>query len=417
MLDKLLHKRKKIPAVTDGRDESILEDVLTGYCPERGGKQTRYYQQQARRLAEATDKMVCIPNAPQGLPLRSHWQQRLAAMSLKTLDGLPVNHWVQVKGPHQWDWHRALYSRALFAGLGSLYQHCEFQVERKEYNPALVSLRKGMTPTLLQREKPLQGSPSMVEYTWALSCLDMTVFDDLDREVWWYMMDSWASDADPDNPIVKSISTAWDQMLYVYESRGVQLMTSLMAHIPPFVLHHRLGTGLRTTSIDLEGKDETAATTPVSDMDTQYQYKPDEQEQAIKATPAAEPATGGGLNPDSIIKALSQLYKNGDIQANCKGAMLHGTELGLGLVVPATFNFLSERGNKDPERIEYCVKHHLSNTSAMAKRFRLVLQKGKGRKKKMNIRLMLLKDEVLTDELRGIPMNDIIEVSDMPIGV
>lgn len=302
-----------------------LDDVtiFDTSCPEVGQHRDRYYRAPADALGQHLGRLAVGQDC--ATVCRAYYQCVLASTSITALDHFPLQAMVPVHGEHQWDVHRAVFVRALVAGLGAFATNHNF-TERNGRPHTLLddSISKASLVTVA---RGLPVAPSMAEILVAQKLGLFDLSQKWDVKVRHLFLDSFGLDHHPRNPLVFAIDLAFDRTRRSFQQKGVILPTEVMP-----TWGHRNAKAELESRFELPGehvkkleRDQPTAppvTVPVTRAD------PSEQEDL-----ASLPVT-----IRRIVRAISE----DELEINRTTGVCHMTREGLSLHVPKAYHLLGE---------------------------------------------------------------------------
>lgn len=325
----------------------------------------RYYRKPADALGQHLGRLPVGQDC--SAVCRAYYQCVLASHALTALDHFPLQSIAPIHGAHQWDMHRAVFARALVAGLGAFGTTHRFSERSGRPHTLLDSAISKCSQVTVSRG--LAIAPSMTEILLAQHLGLLTLADAFDETVRYLFMDSFGLDHHHRNPLVFAIDFAFERTRRGFHQRGVILPTEVA---PTW--------GNRNAKAEMDSKFELPeAAKPVAE--TEAPVAPPVAVEESKPDPS--PAEDLQSLPIAIRRIVSAVAED-KLPINRKFGTLHMTEEGLALNVPKAYHELGEAFSLSPSDMQLA----LESDTFVPKNFRYkVRRKGQGKK---HIRLRLI---------------------------
>lgn len=391
---------------------------LETVCPEVGDLKHRFYDRPAVELAQRLGSLAMEANSEPGEPSRINWQYAVATEAINMLDNYPTQAIAQVHGDNRWDFHRAVYWRALVAGLGEWIANSRF---RRKNGESVNPLREGWSEVQRLADGTGQGpnpeafAPSIGEYMMAEQIGVVELAGSLDTTVRNLFWDSFGADHHPRNIFAASAAKAQKKVATKLAHRG-------------FSLDDKYGTQwLRPTQTlqieqpagnsDVQGQQEEAgasAAEPSSpakrkEAIPQSGEQPARTASVAQAGKADKPAkangeegpgsrqlakagisTGSDDIENRLVRTINERIDSGVIRVNEPGALILTTEHGPGFVQPKAELSLGEMMGVPAEAVRTVIEStSLSDYSHPGTVYR-IKSKGRGWKK---LKIMVMDPE------------------------
>lgn len=387
---------------------------LETVCPEIGELKKRFYDAPAIALAQRLTTLPLEANSETGEPNRINWQYAVATEAINMLDNYPTQAIAQVHGDHRWDFHRAVYWRALVAGLGEWIANTRF---RRKNGDAINPLREGWEEVQRLADGTGQGpnpeafAPSIGEFMLAqqIGVVDLALtLDPAVRNLFW---DSFGADHHPRNIFAASAAKAQTKVATKLSHRGFSLddKYGIQWLRPTQTLQ------IEDAAEQQQSAEEQANT---SDKDAEASSKsrvtPTPETRSNASEPGAKTAskgqkhsgkskgpatnqlekagisTGGDDIQARMVRTLNERIDSGVVRVNEAGALILTTEHGPGFVQPKAELSLAEMMGVPAEAVRTAIESVSQNECSHPNTVYRIKSKGRGWKK---LKIMVMDPE------------------------
>lgn len=385
----------------------IIDQIINEYCPETGDENIvyTYYKNPAQVLYDYLANCPATPGAQGDIPTRFEWQLRLAGESLRTIEGLSLQKYINLTGSKKWHWHRAAWNRALFWGLGELIKTCQIYKGVDE-----IDLLKDVIPNTDEeipvrlvlrsvRDKEFKQIHTMAleyELVQRISPFPYAGNGDIDRIVWLHTQNSYWQFNTRNNPIVRILELA------------VPRAQSLLTQRTP---HEMLTVNIAELVQSKSASISTGFLPGAEVSKTNKEIKPNKPRQALTQTVIEMPkpdVAAGYQGKDPITIKLSQWIEQGELKINCSGSSLHITsDNHVGVTYPKGIEQLAlMNAMSSSDLMKYFEDNKLMVDTGQ--RYFFNLPKTKNKDKQLPIAIILLDKSAMSSFVQHIEPNPII---------
>lgn len=366
---------------------------LDTVCPEVGDIKRRYYDEPAIELARRLTSLPLEASSQPGEPTRINWQYAVATEAINMLDNYPTQAIAQVHGDNRWDFHRAVYWRALVAGAGEWIANSRFRTKSGE---SINPLREGWESVQRLADGTGQGpnpeafAASIGEYMLAEQIGIIELATELDARVRNLFWDSLGADHHPRNILAASAAKAQKKVATKLTHRGFSLddkygVQWLRPTQALSMEHSQQGVPERESqphtpeasqaAPDKESRGDTSKT-------SSSPYKPgDRQKISEKKLAKAGVSTGASDIETRLVQTLNERIESGIISVNQSGASILTTEHGPGFVLPKAELVLSEIMGVPAEAVRTVIESASISRYSHPETVYRIKSKGRGWKK------------------------------------